>query len=413
MVEEIRCALRLSAVAVRSRLELATVLDQSLPRTLAALADGSISIRHAQVMGEAASRLPDVDAHRQLEDHLIGRAPGQTSSDLSRRANRAVHRIDPDGAARRHAVAVDERRLVRQPLEDGMAELRLQAPAAAVAAVWTRLDACARRLGAQDPRTVDQRRADLLIDTLLAGVGTGFLSRSTESSARSATAVPGSSVGSDLPTQQGLAPRIEVVVSLSTLLGLDDQPADLAGYGAITAQVARELAGREDATWRRLVTAPLTGALLDYGRTVYRPPADLRDFVLARDAVCVFPDCNRPGRLSEIDHTIAFDGDEFGRLGETSRMNTAPLCCRHHNAKTRREWSYCRQPDGSYDWTSRRTNRTYNSLLPARWNHPDDAEPEPEPDPEPEPEPERQPFDPVEPTRRPPDPTAGSDDPPF
>src|SRR6266542_5750392 len=46
------------------------------------------------------------------------------------------------------------------------------------------------------------------------------------------------------------------------LMGLTEHSAELAGYGPIPAQVARELAA--DGTWRRLLTDPATGHLLDY-----------------------------------------------------------------------------------------------------------------------------------------------------
>ena len=37
-----------------------------------------------------------------------------------------------------------------------------------------------------------------------------------------------------------------------------------------------------DGTLTRLVTDPLTGTLLDYGRTRYNPPDTLRQFVITR-----------------------------------------------------------------------------------------------------------------------------------
>src|SRR6266511_3765952 len=79
------------------------------------------------------------------------------------------------------------------------------------------------------------------------------------------------------------------------LMGLTEHGAELAGYGPIPAQVARELAA--DGTWRRLLTDPVSGHLLDYGRTTYRPPAALADFIRARDHHCVFPGCRHHHRL--------------------------------------------------------------------------------------------------------------------
>ncbi|HEY3259488.1 MAG TPA: DUF222 domain-containing protein, partial [Pseudonocardiaceae bacterium] len=60
-----------------------------------------------------------------------------------------------------------------------------------------------------------------------------------------------------------------------------------AGYGPIPADMTRELAA--DATWRRLLTDPTSGTLLDVGRTTYKPPTALADFVRARDVTCRFP----------------------------------------------------------------------------------------------------------------------------
>jgi len=47
--------------------------------------------------------------------------------------------------------------------------------------------------------------------------------------------------------------------------------------GGDPADVARELA--TDATWRRLLHDPTSGELLDVGRTTYRPPAALAEFI--------------------------------------------------------------------------------------------------------------------------------------
>jgi hypothetical protein len=68
----------------------------------------------------------------------------------------------------------------------------------------------------------------------------------------------------------------------SALFGVDEQPGELAGYGPITAEQARELAAQ--GTWR-ILTDPATGAPIDHGATVYRPPAALRDLVVTRTPI--------------------------------------------------------------------------------------------------------------------------------
>lgn len=149
--------------------------------------------------------------------------------------------------------------------------------------IFTRLTAAATLLPASDPRAMDQKRADLLVDAVLTGLPADAL-----------------------PEMQGRRPSIQIVVSADTLLGLDDEPADLAGYGAIAAETARRYAADHSATWRRLLTDPDAGSLLDIGERSYRPVQGLRDFVIARDGVCCFPTCNQPDYRCEFEHITLF-----------------------------------------------------------------------------------------------------------
>ena len=56
----------------------------------------------------------------------------------------------------------------------------------------------------------------------------------------------------------GQRPSIQVTIAASTLMGLDHQPAELDGYGAITAAMARRIASDPTAQWR--VLSPTTTA---------------------------------------------------------------------------------------------------------------------------------------------------------
>jgi len=58
---------------------------------------------------------------------------------------------------------------------------------------------------------------------------------------------------------------------------------------------------------RRLVTDPVTGHLLDYGRRSYEVPDALRRYLDARDRTCRFPGCNRRAEKRQLDHAIAWD----------------------------------------------------------------------------------------------------------
>jgi hypothetical protein len=87
-------------------------------------------------------------------------------------------------------------------------------------------------------------------------------------------------------------------------MGLDDEPGELVGHGPIPAGLAREIAAQ--GTWRRLLTDPASGALLDYGRTTYTPPTGLADFIRARDLHCRNPICGQPAARADLDHPPPF-----------------------------------------------------------------------------------------------------------
>jgi hypothetical protein len=116
------------------------------------------------------------------------------------------------------------------------------------------------------------------------------------------------------------------------------------------------MAGEGGATWRRLVTDEL-GHLVDYGRSTYRPPPELRDFVIARDRTCMFPTCNRRACRCDLDHVRP-----WSEGGETNAANLVALCCRHHHGKHDAGWHLKRLVDGSIEWTSP-TGHTY--VVPA------------------------------------------------
>ncbi len=99
------------------------------------------------------------------------------------------------------------------------------------------------------------------------------------------------------------------------------------------------------ATWHRLLTDPVSGRLLDYGRTTYRPPAALADYVRARDRTCRFPGCTRRARSCEIDHLLAWEDG-----GPTSRDNCECLCPRHHHLKHEAGWQVLGEPEDELTW---------------------------------------------------------------
>ena len=113
---------------------------------------------------------------------------------------------------------------------------------------------------------------------------------------------------------------------------------------AVPAMTAWALAA--GGTWRRLITDPANGTVLDVGRTRYRPPAGLADLVRARDRACVFPTCQTPACRCDIDHLTA-----WSQGGTTSLDNLATLCEAHHRLKHTPGWALTRdQASGILSW---------------------------------------------------------------
>lgn len=328
--EELAAALHLSLSAAQDRLDLARDLAGRLTGTAEALRTGALSPYKAEVLAKGVRHLSDALAAA-VEARVLPAAPGQTAGELRRAVARAVLALDPQGAADRAAEAVRHRGVEAFPLYDGMGGICAELAAADVQTVMAGLDCEAARIlhrhrqagtQADEVPGASARRADALLLW-----------------AQRALAEP------NPPDVQGRRPRVQVTVSLRTLLGLDETPGELAGYGPIDADTARRLAA--DGTWRRLVTDPLSGAVLDYGRTTYQPPADLREFILARYPMCTFPGCDRPARRCQLDHIV-----EWKDGGFTCDGNLHPTCLRHHICKTKDGWTVTRDDDGRITWTS-------------------------------------------------------------
>jgi hypothetical protein len=124
------------------------------------------------------------------------------------------------------------------------------------------------------------------------------------------------------------APRrgvVDIQIPLTTLLGLTDFPGDLAGFGPVIADIARQVVAEQpDATWRFSIYDQL-GELISHGITRRRPTAQDAAFIKARDRTCRAPGCRVAARHCDIDHT-----DDWASSKDSRRCNLACLCRKHH-----------------------------------------------------------------------------------
>jgi hypothetical protein len=141
--DELAPLLRITGNAAQARLDLAVTLTGRLPGTLAALADGVLDLAKVRIVAELTGPLTDPQAAA-VEQQVLPRAGAKTGPALRQALRRAVLRIDPHGARARHEQRRRQRAVWLRPVEDGMAELGAQLPAAAAEACWQRLDALAR-----------------------------------------------------------------------------------------------------------------------------------------------------------------------------------------------------------------------------------------------------------------------------
>ncbi|MCM3662328.1 DUF222 domain-containing protein, partial [Georgenia satyanarayanai] len=129
---------------------------------------------------------------------------------------------------------------------------------------------------------------------------------------------------------------------------LNREPADVAvleGYGPISPAVAR--AAALGGTWRRIVTDPLTGTVLDHGRTRYRPPNELAELIRLRDGTCVRAGCTHTARRCQLDHTVPWNAG-----GTTSMLGLEDLCTHDHILKTSGQFQLRRLGSGAYEWVT-------------------------------------------------------------
>ncbi|SOD74241.1 uncharacterized protein DUF222 [Jatrophihabitans sp. GAS493] len=335
---EISTALMISPRVAANELSRAAQLVTKLPGALDLLKRGVITERHTTVLARETIGITDRSVLAAVEKSVLPRAADQTPQLFARSVKRAVLKHNRVTAEQQHQDALAKRTVEHTPRPDGMAEIWALLPAEDAAAVMTAVRALGWHKHAEDSRTADQRRADAFSTVFVDALNT-----------------PGR-----VPTQHGLRPSIQVTVAVTTLMGANDLPGELDGHGPIPASVARRIAADPTGTWRRLLTEPATGELLEYGRTRYTPPQDLADFVIARDQICSFPTCNVSAKQSDLDHRVPFP------QGPTNKANIDPKCRRHHCLKHQTHWqtTVTRDATGThYEWRSP-TGHIYRNHTP-------------------------------------------------
>ena len=315
---EVRAALRLTRRSADAEMTLALDLQRRLPGVLESLMTGNIDVRRARTISRHTAHLPDLTA-RVVVDRVLADAPRLTTGQLAARIRRLAMEVDPEDAVDRYDHAHDGRRFAIEANPDGTADIFGVALAPdRVMEISARINRLAKGLrGPGERRTMDQLRADVFVDLL-----------------RGRTTSSGGSV--------------HVRVDLTTLAELADSPGDLAGYGPVVAEIARNVAASQSgARWSYDVVHPETGDPVETGALRRRPSASQRRAVSARNETCIFPGCRMPSVDCDLDHTAP-----WSEGGSTTVDNLAPLCRHDHRLRHEAGWSHRPLGAGDHEWTS-------------------------------------------------------------
>jgi hypothetical protein len=352
--EDVATALRLSPTTAQNRIDVARVLVGHLPNTISALASGEISAAHATVIAKETATairngLSEEGVFR-VEQAALAHAEFHTPGQVANKVKTTIAKFSPEDFEEIVSKARDSRRVSCYPEADGMATVVAILPAEDAQMVMKSIEAfIVKRNQEEESCTCN----------LKSGTSQGCVFHSREDAAEwsllsadmkradALTFIASQALSSmaDVVRPHRRPVAVSVAIDLPTVLGLADNPGQLAGYGAIPASVARKLAA--DGTWQRFISDPITGNLLDFGREKYIPPQELVDYLLARDRTCRFPGCGRSGQLADIDHAQSWESG-----GETNPANLGLLCRRHHRMKTHGGWNLTSNPDGSCLWRS-------------------------------------------------------------
>ncbi|WP_349425761.1 DUF222 domain-containing protein [Microbacterium sp. LWS13-1.2] len=331
---ELAAALRITEHAAGELLTFAEAMVHSYPAVLVSMERAQITEVHAQILVAAVNELEPEFRAQVLESGIV-LAESEAVGTFRRKLRTLIDKVRSATLTERYERAVTRRRIAVEPDDGGMGWLHVYAPMVAIHAAVSRVTAMAKAMKVRDgeTRTLDQVRADVVLDLLIDGA-------------------------TEIHPDHARGARATVFVTTPVLALLHDSDASRAaagidppvveGIGPIPLPVARELAGGASG-WTRVLTHPETGMVLSVGRDQYRPPPALQKLVKWRADRCMGPGCGMPASRCDVDHNV-----DWALGGHTELTNLAPLCEGHHTVRHHTDWSIEQVPGsgGAIRWTS-------------------------------------------------------------
>ncbi|MEV6767277.1 DUF222 domain-containing protein [Nocardia sp. NPDC051030] len=229
---EIGIALKVSQRAADGLIGLGLGLDQRYPAVREAFSDGRLDLARVRAISDTFAAVAE-ELVAVLEPRIVPYAENAEPQRIRRTLRRWLLEADPEGQAVRRKAAEAERYVKVTAAEDGTARLEGVLPAAGGQALFERLrEMAVSQCCGDDPRTTSQRRADALV-ALADGSGRLTCRCGKSDCPRTDLAAPAAVARKAL---------VQVGVSAETLMGVRDNPGLLAGFGAIDADLARQIA---------------------------------------------------------------------------------------------------------------------------------------------------------------------------
>ncbi|GAB6856896.1 HNH endonuclease signature motif containing protein [Microbacterium xylanilyticum] len=376
VVFDIALRLQVSENEVRSLLCTAETAREHLPLLWEHARDGLVGLRFVEAAVGAALRLRAPDGADAAAREYVAEAIGLVDRAASgwalhlpvgafrRRLKVLVARLDPTPAERQHARGMVDRRVVLEESDDGMTWLMALVPTVKAVAIKRRLTSAAKHLqkDQREGRTRDQIRADLFCDWLT-GAGTDKAVTTTVFVTIPVRLLTGAGCGCGRAPVSGFgpaagrvagdaAPAAAVHAVASGNPAASATEAQLVGHGPIDAATARQ--AFFDATgFRRVITDPVRGIVLDMDRRTYRPTKAQRDWLVLQHGTCARDGCTRLAIDADLDHERM-----WARGGATDISNLRPLCPADHTRNHRTRMIYRSREDRTVEVTTPTRFRT-------------------------------------------------------
>lgn len=351
-------------------------LAYRLPRLWARVQAGEVRVWRARRVAQASVGL-SLEAAMFVDRHVAPYAHAASGAQVERSVQEALGRFMPQHAARQAAAGAELRYFsidTQQVSFDGTMSVTGELDIADALQLEKAVSAGAAHLKALGSTgCLDVRRAMAVGELARDQLAFGFATRPDPEAQRVGTAVEPSieaSAGARLADpQRGLAveaaagvfakpePPSRVPITRQVVLyvhlaaeailnqteGVGFARLENGGGQLVTPQQVAVWCGAETS---RISVRPVIDLTTELAADSYEVPDRLREYVIARDRRCVFPWCNRNARGCDIDHIVP-----WSQAGPTHTANLAPLCRRHHVAKTHHGWRYRRVGPAAYVWT--------------------------------------------------------------